>query len=85
MTDLIGTVRREEHEDGFSIWVKVAQAQVSAFNPLKTVVAPEWLCVYSTDNSRCGDRINRSFVERADNRVTGTIPGTPADPKAGPR
>ncbi|PWK81656.1 hypothetical protein C8D88_11667 [Lentzea atacamensis] len=82
MSDLIGTIRREEHEGGFSIWAKVAQAQVHAFNPVRTVVAAEWLCVYSTAEGNCGERLHRMFVERDANPVVGFVPGTPAAEQA---
>lgn len=78
MSDLIGTIRREEHEGGFSIWAKVAQAQVHAYNPVRTIVAAEWLCVYSTAEGNCGERLNYRFVERDSIPVVGVIPGTPA-------
>lgn len=77
MSDLIGTVRREEHEGGFSIWAKVAQAQIIMPNQ-RVVAAAEWLCVFSTAEGNCGERLNRVLVERLDNPVVGVIPGTPA-------
>lgn len=84
MTDPIGTVRREEHEGGFSIWAKVAQAQVIMPNS-QIVMAAEWLCVYSTAEGNCGERLNRFLVERASNPVVGFIPGTPAAEQVVPR
>lgn len=78
MADPIGTVRREEHGTDFSIWVKVAQAQCHAYNPLRTVVAPEWLCVSSTVPENCGDRTHWSLVELDEVPVIGAVPGTPA-------
>jgi hypothetical protein len=81
MSDLIGTIRREEHEGGFSIWAKVAQAQV-ILPGNRTVVAAEWLCVHSTAEGNCGERIHRYMAERDDNPIVGFIPGTPAAEKA---
>jgi hypothetical protein len=81
MSDLIGTIRREEHEGGFSIWAKVAQAQV-ILPGNRTVVAAEWLCVHSTAEGNCGERIHRYMAERVDNPIVGFIPGTPAAEKA---
>lgn len=81
MSDLIGTIRREEHEGGFSIWAKVAQAQVIMPNQ-RVVAAAEWLCVFSTAEGNCGERLHRYIVERPDNPVVGFIPGTPAAEQA---
>jgi hypothetical protein len=78
MSDLIGTIRREEHEGGFSIWAKVAQAQV-ILPGNRTVVAAEWLCVHSTAEGNCGERLHHTLVEKLDNPIVGAIPGTPAD------
>lgn len=80
MSDLIGTIRREEHEGGFSIWAKVAQAQIIMPNQ-KVVAAAEWLCVYSTAAGNCGERLHRFLVERESNPVVGCVPGTPAADK----
>lgn len=77
MTDLIGTIRREEHEGGFSIWAKVAQAQVIMPNN-QTIVAAEWLCIHSTAPGNCGERLNHRLVKRASSPIVGSVPGTPA-------
>jgi hypothetical protein len=77
MEDSIGTIRREEHEGGFSIWAKVAQAQVILPGG-RTVIGAEWLCVFSTAEGNCGERLNRTLVERRSNPIVGVIVGTPA-------
>lgn len=77
MSDRVGTIRREEHNEGFSIWSKVAQAQV-IMPGSRTIVAAEWLCVYSTIEANCGMRVHSNFVEHKGNPKVGVIPGTPA-------
>lgn len=84
MSDLVGTIRREDHEGGFSIWAKVAQAQV-IMPSSRVVAAAEWLCVYSTAEGNCGERLHRYIVERDSNPVVGMIPGTPAAEQVGAR
>lgn len=70
-TDEIGTVRREDHEDGYSIWLR--------FSPNATP-GNEWTCVHSTDWPRIES--TRSPDEVAAFPVIGVVPGTPAEAEA---
>ena len=75
MTDLVGTVRREEHEGGYSLFALVEKAVVEIGRPFpyKTSV---WLCIHSTASGNCGETISFEQAER--HPVIGYIPGTPA-------
>lgn len=72
--DPLGTVRREDHDGGHSIWVLVGRALVRGLDP-----TPfrdwSWLCIESTDIERLGFR---ATGQPLNSTVIGSVPGTPA-------
>lgn len=66
MSDPIGTIRREEHDGGYSIWVRVDFDRRRDERP--------WLCVHSTAWGNVGERL--AHAEGFE--VVGAIPHTPA-------
>lgn len=66
-TDPVGTVRREEHEGGYSIWQR-HQPDATRGN--------EWTCVWST--ARGNIECTAPHPAVADFPVIGAVPGTPA-------
>jgi len=76
MSAQVGTVRREEHEGGYSIWVLVHRALCQGFGSSQQVWRnPEWLCIESTVTENCGGRLPESAEPGV---VTGVVPGTDA-------
>lgn len=74
-TDPVGTVRREDHEGGYSIWIRVGRSMFEGYGSNAVVfVKPAWRCVYSTVNGNSG----ATFAEIPDFPVIGAVPGTPA-------
>ena len=69
----IGTVLREEHEGGFSVWARVGRTKMN-LNTRVLRVVPEWLCVYSTAPGDNGEWL----AEAGDWPVIGAVPGTPS-------
>ena len=70
MTDEIGTVRREDHENGYSLWLLTQYGCDRA---------PTWRCVYSTALGNSGYQIwstdedgNRRI---ANTSIVGSLPG----------
>lgn len=61
--DPIGTVRREDHDGGHSVFVKD-----TGYHP--------WVCVFSTASGNTGGSLGNDEVVGMS--VTGTVPGTPA-------
>jgi hypothetical protein len=49
---------------------------------MRVTAAVAVLCVHSTAEGNCGERIHRYMAERDDNPIVGFIPGTPAAEKA---
>lgn len=73
----VGTVIREEHEGGYSIWALVHHALCQGYGAQQLVWRnPEWLCVESTAVGNCGARLAES--ERPIGSVIGAVPGTAA-------
>jgi hypothetical protein len=68
--DLLGTVRREDHEAGHSVW--------------QCVIVPtnhnwrRWECVWSTAPGNIGSFLSHETVAASGFPVVGTVPGTPA-------
>lgn len=72
----VGTVRREEHEGGYSIWVLVHRALCSGFGSSQQVWRnPEWLCIESSEARNCGGRLPESDSPGV---LIGVVPGTAA-------
>lgn len=65
--DPIGTYRREDYEDGFSIFQAAENRAADRY----------WLCVYSTAAGNRGLPLSDSDVVGA--RIVGALPGSPAD------
>jgi hypothetical protein len=79
----VGTVIREEHEDGYSIWVLVHRALVEGYGSSEHVWRnPEWLCIESIAVGNCGSRL--STADRPPGEVLGAVPGTAAATDATP-
>ena len=73
----VGTVIREVHEGGYSIWVLVHRALCQGYGDRQQVWRnPEWLCIESTATGNCGARFAES--ERPTGGVIGSVPGTAA-------
>ena len=73
----VGTVIREEHEDGYSIWVLVHRALCQGYGVRQLVWRnPEWVCIESTAVGNCGGRLPESPPPPGD--VIGAVPGTAA-------
>lgn len=70
--DPIGTVRREEHGDGYTIWARIPPGY-----PDSELVGTEWTAVWSTAEGNLGQRLYDEVISR--HPVIGEIPGTPAD------
>jgi len=66
--DPIGTLRREDHADGHSIWLSTQDR----------LGRRGWFCVHSTVVGNLGGRVEHDEV--AGLPVIGSIPGTPAAP-----
>ena len=70
----VGTVIREDHDGGYSIWVLVHRALCQGYGEREKVWRnPEWLCVESTSASNCGSRL--VVWERPSGEVIGAVPG----------
>lgn len=70
--DPIGTVRREEHGDGQTIWARIPPGY-----PDSEFVGTEWTAIWSTVKGNLG--VRRGDEEIIQFPVIGEIPGTPAD------
>lgn len=70
MADPIGTVRREDHDEGHSIWVRQDPGY-----PDNCFYDTDWTCIWSTVG-KSGDRIGEEIVARS--TVIGQVPGSPA-------
>lgn len=72
MENEIGTVRRESHEDGFSLWLLMQKWDEST---------PVWRCVYSTAQGNVGHSwtIHDGPTE-SNTSVVGSLPGTVTNP-----
>lgn len=70
--DPVGTVRREEHGDGHSIWVRQHPGY-----PDSELTGTEWTCVWSTVPGKPGDRLEDETASAF--ALVGAVPGTPAD------
>lgn len=87
MSDLVGTVRTQEHDDGSSVWVKVARTVIVGYGDnAEPMSEPYWLCIYSSAyDSNNGRRCSTEAIEHDRMRVVAAVPGTPAaDPEACP-
>ncbi len=73
--DLVGTIRKETHEGGYSIWMLVAHAFVERSSKLSMRSA--WLCVYSTAVGNCGEYLPITH-DMSNFPIIGYAPGTPA-------
>jgi hypothetical protein len=72
----VGTVRREDHDGGYSIWVLVHRALCQGFGSTQQVWRnPEWLCIESTAVGNCGQSLSS---EEEFGRTIGVVPGTEA-------
>lgn len=71
--DLIGTVRREVHDDGYSIWVLVSPDFADSYS-----VVRYWLCIESTAHGNCGARVTPPDADIDSFKVIGVVPGTEA-------
>jgi hypothetical protein len=81
----VGTVRREEHDGGYSIWVLVHRALVEGYGSREHVWCnPEWLCIESTTVENCGKRLPEGEMDGRDCPVIGAVPGTAAANAAEP-
>jgi hypothetical protein len=77
MSDPVGTVRREEHDGGYSIWVLVHRALIQGYGSEAFVWAnPEWLCIDSTATGNCGQRFAADNATVQTFPVIGAVPGT---------
>lgn len=77
MSDAIGTVRREDHDGGYSIWVKVG---VLCHDDSLDAA---WQCVFSTAIGNIGETLKDEFAEQPKNTVIALLPGTPASEPIG--
>jgi hypothetical protein len=70
MSDKIGTVRREDHEDGYSLWLLMQNWNEDVST---------WRCVYSTAPGNVGHiwltDISGGQEIAADTRIVGSLPG----------
>lgn len=69
--DPIGTVRREEHEGGYSIWVRQDPGY-----PDSEFAETEWTCIHSTAPGNIGCRTGNGIAEKSE--IVDTVFGTPA-------
>lgn len=65
--DPVGTFRREDHEDGYSIWQKIEDSLGRIY----------WWCTFSTVEGNKMTRVDDPDL--VDTRVIGALPGSPAD------
>lgn len=80
-TDPVGTVRREEHEDGYSIWQRVGTCRSVWDNTDSRYVSEPssvWRCVHSTSAGNLGAHL-MGYQISGEWAVIGAVPGTPAD------
>lgn len=70
MSDPIGTVRREDHDGGYSVWQRIGPHELDA----------EWDCVWSTAYGQVGRAWEPGFGAKIEavTMVIGAAPGTPA-------
>lgn len=73
--DKVGIVRRESHEDGYSIWVKVEKTVIDSPG---SYTIEQWLCVHSTVKGNRGARLPLQALVGPDTSIIGSVPGTPA-------
>jgi hypothetical protein len=71
MSDPLGTVRKEEHQGGHSIWVR----QLPTY-PDSEFTDTEWTCIWSTAEGNIGQRVGDGLTEASE--IIGAVPGTPA-------
>lgn len=81
ITDAIGTIRRQDYDDGnYAIWVLIAEAVwrgnigVGGYWTTK----PMLLCVYSSVPAICGSKANPQWWEFDQMQLLAPIPGSPA-------
>ncbi len=70
--DLVGTVRKEHHDGGYSLWVLVEHA----------FSGPTWLCTESTARGNKGQELAGDMMWGKNTPVIGAVPGSKADAKA---
>jgi hypothetical protein len=75
--DPIGTVRREDHEDGsgHTVWLRQDPGY-----PDSEMRDTEWTCIWSTALGNIGVRLGDDITTCS--RVIGAVPGTPAQTAA---
>jgi hypothetical protein len=83
VNETVGTVKREDHEGGYSIWVRVGRSAPEWDKGSRKYVTaedfPVWLCVHSTTIGNLG----YTFDDLPDSIPTiGVVPGTPAAEEA---
>jgi hypothetical protein len=70
--DPAGTLRREDHADGYSLWVRVVNTGYGLLPPTAA-----WVCVWSTARGNCGNTLPVGCLY--DTPIIGVVPGSPAD------
>jgi hypothetical protein len=70
--DPIGTIRREEHGDGHTIWARIPPGY-----PDSELVDTEWTAIWSTAEGNLGQRLGDEVISQ--HPMIGVIPGTPAE------
>jgi len=67
--DLVGTVRREDYDGGYSIWLRART----------TAAGEHWVCVHSSAPGNPGMGWGQGWAPIEDHTVIiGAVPGTPA-------
>lgn len=68
MTDQIGTIRKETHDPGYSLWVHLVDRENTG--------SQVWACVFSTSAGNLGNVWPGNVVHIADRTdVVGILPG----------
>ena len=71
--DPIGTIRRETHDAGHSIWVRMDPGY-----PDNQLVDTEWTCIWSTAPGNIAERLGSPIIEQDKNPIIGQVRDTPA-------